>query len=51
MYQKNFGHHDISEVQHIINKIDLNKSSSINFNEFLVAMTDRKKMFEFEHLQ
>ena len=29
----------------------MNKSSSINFNEFLVAMTDRKKMFEEKHLK
>ena len=51
VYKKHFGHHDIEEIQHIINKIDLNRSSSINFNQFLVAMSNRKSMFDNQNLQ
>ncbi len=40
------GHHDENEIRHIISKIDVNKSNTINLNEFLVVMSNRKKMFE-----
>jgi calcium-dependent protein kinase len=44
------GHYSPEEVEAIANSIDINNSGKIDFNEFIIAMYDRRKLYLRESL-
>jgi Ca2+-binding EF-hand superfamily protein len=45
LYREHFGEENEEEVGNILSKIDQNESGKIDFNEFIVAMYTRKRLF------
>ena len=44
------GNDNDEDCDHVLNKVDKNKSGKIDFSEFLIAVYDRKKLFVADSL-